>query len=334
MNSNQFPGQTSSERDLYLPEYSSILPEDRDLPEKALSDPYQPPSPSLSIAWSDAQGRRDSPLPSRVWAEKVDLPLPEEEGEEYGDKKTLLEGDELGIKLREQDNVKADSYPPQSIASSRATATRRSRPFSQSSLSNYRYQLPIIPYAKPVASAARCFLPGMVLFLITSFCWIFAIQTRTPVPAPSYFLFLATPAQLNTYIITFLSSVLAVLVAWSFGRSAAFYISKRIARSPCSVSEISSWLCIGTNRIRWTLSFWALVSVVSTFGLSLQVSGFTALLTPRHYLYSYSFNGKAELDLNSAGFARMFDQRPHSEDEGISTLTLFSCSWKVWPILP
>lgn len=113
---------------------------------------------------------------------------------------------------------------------------------------------------------------------MTCLSWTFAIATINPLSAPQYIIQISDRPIL-TFAVTLLSSVLATLVAWGFGRSAAYYSSKRVASRLCTLDELSTWSYVGTNRIRWSKSKLSMLSMALMVGLALQVSGFTSLIS-------------------------------------------------------
>ena len=124
----------------------------------------------------------------------------------------------------------------------------------------------------------RVVLPATILPLITGLAWGWALYTIKPRSFPLIGDWLITHPSTMTYIISLTSSILSILVSWSFGRSAAYFISKRMARDPCSVEEVGAWVYLSTHQIKWSMSRWIFITGIATVFLSIQTAGFNSLL--------------------------------------------------------
>ncbi|KAL8292020.1 hypothetical protein RQP46_001486 [Phenoliferia psychrophenolica] len=153
-------------------------------------------------------------------------------------------------------------------------------------------------------TVVRVVLPAVILPLITGCSWAWATMTMLQtisMPAAVIGEF-TTKAALSTYSITLVSSILAILVSWSFGRSASYLISKRVARKACTVDELGSWVYLSTHQIRWSFGKWVFITGIATILLSLQVSGFNSLLTPQPFIVRLAFLGRQEVSYSTSEF--------------------------------
>ncbi|KAM0745906.1 hypothetical protein T439DRAFT_384530 [Meredithblackwellia eburnea MCA 4105] len=165
-----------------------------------------------------------------------------------------------------------------------------------------------VPVATFGATVIRVLLPLLTLPIITGLSWGFAFYTRRPLPVPAIASQLDKNPQLRTYTTTFIASILAILVSWSFGRSAAYFVAKRVAYRAHTVAEITSWAHLSTHQMRWSLSKWIVITGLSTALMSLLVPGFVSLFSPQPYQISASFSGRQEIDFSTPAFDDFYNQ--------------------------
>ncbi|KAK4705567.1 hypothetical protein P7C70_g633, partial [Phenoliferia sp. Uapishka_3] len=165
----------------------------------------------------------------------------------------------------------------------------------------------LAPGETPSGRLLRIILPASTVPVVTAVAWFWAAYTITKPRQMGGGVMERSPEM--TYGVTLLSTGASILVSWGFGRTVAYYTSKRLANGSLAVNEVTSWVYLSTHQVRWAVSTWLLATLLAAICLGLEVSGFNAIFQPSNYNVSVSLQGRPEMDVTTPAFSAFFTEK-------------------------